>query len=810
MGGAILFLKRVISSAILSMAFLLLDGRIGPCSSEFRSAVASIVLGVSAIAAIARPIGWVRPLSIAAMIGLVARGPSTPLALSGFVVALAAMSPNRRREGGDRAIDGVILAFLSYLLGRAAVELWAPLGRVGLGVSGLIDRYTLAVTGNPLNASFTALGGPIVLFSSIYLTCRWRLSGNPARLILAAVVPLAWFLSTACVAAGTSAPPPIAFSRGVLLGITCLASSILLDALLREGGPARRPEPRVPVSRLVGCACLVAALAGVCSVGTSLIGHAESRRIVVHNRGGLDWDRPVFGRFGTFSGGMFGLLPVYCRAEGYDFGIIDKDAINPDDLAGSQILVLINSPKSWSGGERRTILDFVERGGSLLVLGDHTDVFGLMRGFNTLLDAFGIQFRFDSAYHVREGWRGSQVAAADAVAWGWDSENPSVAVGASLELAGHARPLLTGRYGFSDAGVRENVIGSFLGNYSLDRGESLGDVVLAATATRGRGRVMVWGDTSAFQGGLSFSYAKVVGPVLAWLSRPAAWTERPIPRMLGAIGLAAVVVGLWLVRVTATESAIVAAGLLAGLLAPWLLSLPNLDSRVTVGDDTFVIDHAHMPAAGHHDAHINSVGPLYSNLLRAGFRVVDRDSWDAEEVARARGIALIAPQRSFSSGEVDDLFRAEEAGATVLLAVGQPDSAASRRLLEAHGLALAPRPLGTVTASSPLASLREREKEPRFLDAWPITTVDGGEPGTLPGVEVIYRQGDDAVALFRRVGRGGLLVIGDTRFFSDTNVEGMAGHWPGNLALIHDALVRYAGARPDDVKPLFRSPEKPQ
>ena len=44
-------------------------------------------------------------------------------------------------------------------------------------------------------------------------------------------------------------------------------------------------------------------------------------------------------------------------------------------------------------------------------------------------------------------------------------------------------------------------MGSFLGNYHYDEGERLGDVVLVATATHGRGRVVVWGDTSAFQGG---------------------------------------------------------------------------------------------------------------------------------------------------------------------------------------------------------------------------------------------------------------------------------------------------------------------
>ena len=66
-----------------------------------------------------------------------------------------------------------------------------------------------------------------------------------------------------------------------------------------------------------------------------------------------------------------------------------------------------------------------------------------------------------------------------------------------------------------------------------------------------------------------------------------------------------------------------------------------------------------------------------------------------------------------------------------------------------------------------------------------------------------------SLALFRRRGSGGLLLFADTRFFADMNVEDVSGHWPGNLALIHDVFRRYLGADPDAVRPLFRSPEKP-
>jgi hypothetical protein len=486
-----------------------------------------------------------------------------------------------------------------------------------------------------------------------------------------------------------------------------------------------------------------------------------------------------------------------------------RETIEPADLKKTQILVLINSPKVWDERERRTILDFVARGGSLLVLGDHTDVFGLMRGFNGLLEPLGIRFRFDSAYRARESWRGCQAVAPDGVAWGWDDENPGVAVGASLELSGSARPLLVGRYGFSDNGVRENVVGSYLGNYHYEPGERLGDVVLVATATYGRGRVVVWGDTSAFQG-VSSHYPAVVGPMLAWLSRPAAWTELPAVRAAAAVGLLAAMAWLWLVRGGAREATVIAVGLLLGLAVPWCLGLPHREARVTVADDMVLFDRTHLPATGHYNAKVNPVGPLYTNLLRSGFRVGEMEDWDRAAIARARGIAFVAPQRSFTAAEVKDLLDAEGCGAVVILTAGQPDSAGARRLLDAHGLALLPRPLGTVSSADPAASRRERETHPRFLDAWPIVAADGGNPVEMPGVEVIYRHGRDVVALFRRVGKGGLMLIADTRFFSDMNVEDMSGYWVGNLALIHDLFARYLGADPDAVKPLFRSPDKPQ
>ncbi len=634
------------------------------------------------------PTDWRRRVSecvaVIALLVLVARAPSVPVALVEFIGGLVAIGRmHGTRSSGTRLAAGLIPACISYVAMRFAVDLLPRAGAVADAIARAASIYTNRVRGSDCRLSFTALGGAAIALAVLYIVWSWRRDGGGCRLVAASIFPLGWFALLPVVTPDVSTGPITVFSRGAGHGLLWLAIAGVAGALLPRRQPASHDVALVITRRLpMAAAGIAAALAGVCLVGTGLIGQVARGSIRVHNYGGLDWDRPVYGRFGAFSGGMFGLLPVYCRAEGWDFGVIDHsretasdktpglhnesdaapprtdsaspkahadapsiskgrlgeaastgsrarwsaapvgaivgpagasipalglftrvaprpaDKIEPADLEKTQILILINSPKAWDSAQRRLVLDFVARGGSLLVLGDHTDVFGLMRGFNSLLDPLGIRFRFDSACKVRETWRGCQAAAPDAVAWNWDDENPGVAVGASLELSGSARPLLTGRYAFSDTGVRRNRMGSFLGNYHYDGGEQLGEVVLVATVTYGRGRVVVWGDTSAFQG-VSSHYPAVVGPMLAWLSRPAACTELPPVRAAAALGLLAAVVWLWLVRGGTPQATVIAAGLLIGLAAPWCLSLPRLenarDDRSGCGSGRSVTPSGHRP-----------------------------------------------------------------------------------------------------------------------------------------------------------------------------------------------------------------------
>ncbi len=555
--------NRLASAAVTIAAMtvlLFLDGQLGPLSFSLRRATALTFLSFIAVPRLSRaiqlalsytladarfaPLGRAVPdkptpdrrsepgrglrrrarrwyigvwAAVIVSVAAVARAPSVPIGIVAFVAALAmieiASAPRLDRAEPESAL---VPACLSYVAIRFAVELVPQLGAVAGTMAQFANWYINGVRGFDARVSFTALGGPAVLLAVLYILWRWRRVGGVGRLAAAGVLSLAWFGTLPVVSPDVSAGGLAGFSYGAGDGLFWLAIARLTEVVLPHRHRVWRASAGAMPRFSLAAAGITSALAGVCLIGTGLVGSAAGRSIRVHNYGGLDWERPEFGRFGAFSGGMFGLLPVYCIAEGYDFAVIDhagavvpivvpqddvsapeamgesrrpagksnvggldpprgsgssplalpetasrsiaeravnvgsnKDrpprpiapasdaapsnsVIEPSDIEHAQILVLINSPKVWDKQERRTIYDFVARGGSLLVLGDHTDVFGLMRGFNSLLGPLGIKFRFDSAYKVRNSWRGCQSAAADAVALGWEDENPGVAVGGTV------------------------------------------------------------------------------------------------------------------------------------------------------------------------------------------------------------------------------------------------------------------------------------------------------------------------------------------------------------------------------------------
>jgi hypothetical protein len=510
-------------------------------------------------------------------------------------------------------------------------------------------------------------------------------------------------------------------------------------------------------------------------------------RVVFYNRGGLDWKTPTYDRPGAWEGGMFGLLPNYLRNDGFDVSFADSHESLDASLRIADVAVFINCDEEWTPGRRDRLRSFLAGGGRALFLGDHTDVFGLMRGLNSVLAEYGIEFEFDSAYHARDSW-----SCCTTPAYGSFYDRPAFplvhAVGASLRVSWPARPLVIGRHAFSDVGVRENLMGSFLGNYLLDEGEPYGDVVLVACALESR--LVVYGDTTAFQNGpLSESWPSHVRPLFHRLCG-----KRPVEGGVAGIVLSTVV-----------AAAVLAFGAPAGL---WVLGGAALGTALTTSVERVVpvpltpahalVDLRDAGAVGHYEARGNSIGPLMSGLSRNGLLPV---LIHGDMVVTGSGPGLwvvVAPGCTPPPERVEGLLSYADSGGAVAV-VGGGESTAGEYLKP-----LGMRPDSFLGECPPRRGRDEDPLQPRFRRAWSIEGVES------TGATSLFRIDRFSTAAAVPRGRGMVAWIADSLYFSDANVEGIWGRHEGNVRWIRGVLELLLRRPASPVPERWRSPEMPR
>ncbi|MFN3243208.1 MAG: hypothetical protein ACE37K_17030 [Planctomycetota bacterium] len=576
-----------------------------------------------------------------------------------------------------------------------------------------------------------------------------------------------------------------------------LAIGLSVPVSLSAGAPSGVTTAHSPVWRPLSVA---AGLAFLPLLSWLLPASSTAPRVVFLNEGGLDWHLPSRGARVGVEFGMFGGLPYYLEEDGMSVAAVSFDELMDKGLDECDVLVTINNPRVWADDEVQRVDGFLRRGGSLLVLGDHTDVFGCKKGFDSLLTPYGIGFRFDSAYFVRNSWTGAA----------YETVNPAFArgqgplvlghgIGASLAIDAGVENLIVARYGFSDTGVRANEMGAYLGNYHYQVGELAGDLSLVAWKAVGRGRIVAYGDTSAFQsGGLPHTYRPHVLPLMQWLGTRAGIAEQSWYRLL--ISIVAILSVLGVLRGQKLPALLIGSAALGSVLAGALAH--RIDPADAVLSDRILIDDSLDPWTGHYDAQMNSTGPLYTNMSRSGLKGIAGDqSVDLDQ--DPRGVVMIAPTRRIGDHEALRLLEYVSNGGSLLVAAGLESRTALLPLLTSLGLDIGSTPLGTVPGSG--ASVVE-QLEPRTRNAWPLY-VDARASGI---VRELFRFGPHVLALSMQIGSGRLVWIGDGQFFSGRNVETSRHVWPGNVRFIENVFALAFGSDAGDVPERFPSPEKPQ
>jgi hypothetical protein len=837
-------------------------GAIGMVALPLRHALVWVAMAVALVA------GWPAEVSrdvkrmaslVAAVLVALALAASSSTVVHTLAVAVLVAAVAREHTGRDRRVLCVVALAVAVLgVFRLAYLAIPAMWLAAEAVGGWLGGFAGWLSGRPLavGATFAGLDFLILMFGVYFgwlvATPRPRLRrallagaaivvGHLAYLaILARAADLAAALPVAEPPAPQTryAPPPWHWGdalRSLLpwnLPLVGAAIQLLVAGLLfrwttwRTGDEDEpqtdttshvRPSPHVRRALFwapVALGPIVVAVLGYCFVPPRL----DGKTVVAFDAEGIDWSKPAHGRFGRAAGSGFGMLPVLVESLGGRF--VRSNDLSQTDLAAADVLVVLPPSRPWPDDRLQRAWDFVRNGGSLLVVAEPwTHEAGWSSLFDDVLGPTAMRVRFDVAIPAAAYWEYALEASPHPAGVGLDDAHNRAGLGeaASIGISSPARPILVGRYAWSDPGSDALLTEK----RRFDTGERLGDVILAAEQRLGRGTVVVVSGAAGFTSeGIPQGY-EFVGRLLTYLAaRPgtphAAWRQ-----VVGLFGCVAIVVLLaW--RFSPQRLAV--AGIVLALATAGVEWLSCANSKILPGSSdagrsgVALIDGSHLEAYSGHPWNSDGIAGLELNLMRNGFLPLVVARLDEAQLRRAEILISIAPARQFSSSERQRIRDFMERGGVFVAMAGADQANALRPLLEERGIDL------PVPYLSPSRPFREPVpigrypplKSEEYYEVLRFVGRDGHASSMafharwpfecrLDDVEVQDYENRPAVAVVP-VGRGKFVFLADTGFAMNKNLEDAEGEMVGG-ARENSAFWRWLLARMTDRPELL--PPKP-
>ena len=295
-------------------------------------------------------------------------------------------------------------------------------------------------------------------------------------------------------------------------GLSLLAAGWVSDRVAVPAG--REHEIGRPSRQMVlpvagrGAAMLAAGAFVGLALTLSIQGSSKGGRVLIDDRFCGIWeptarllDEEWYGDFSTYS---FTSLAEWL-GKWFRVDVNTTRAYDDALLAGYDVLVLKTPERPIPGEEASAIERFVQGGGGLLLVGDHTNLLGMGTHLNSLSARYGIRFRYDS---VSDGPTGGFVTC----------ENPAFGrhVGSlhvdkiefmtscSLLISGAAEAVLAAENCRREP--HDYASSSFFGRRGPHPEMGHGRTVLAATVRVGRGRIAAFTDSTVWSSFAIFSW----------------------------------------------------------------------------------------------------------------------------------------------------------------------------------------------------------------------------------------------------------------------------------------------------------------
>ena len=474
----------------------------------------------------------------------------------------------------------------------------------------------------------------------------------------------------------------------------------------------------------------------------------------------------------------FGHDPSYAYTRAYDYcgqyfemsRLMESDPINRDKLSQCDVLI-VKIPTAWFlDDEVRAITQFVEAGGGLLLIGDHTNVFNSTTYLNPIARQFGFRFRHDVLFCI-----GS--------AYVHKLQPPTV----PHPIVQHLPPMhyagscsVDPGWSWGRAVVQSTGLWSLYPDYHQEnyypvaeyRAEMGYGAFIELWATRhGRGRMAAYTDSTVFSNFCTFQpgKAELLLGMLQWLNHSSpldrAAVRVPLVGVSLMVGLALLAAGLTLaLRTGAGWLVVLASGMLGvtvgsvTVIELHRLAMPELEplramTRVVI-DRT--LSEAPLSRGSETQGEGRGYGLLEQWISRLGCYTVRARG---DEAFSGDALVVICPTRSvpneFRRRLIDYVARGGR-----LLVIDSPDSAGStsNSLLWEFGIAVS-------HASS-------RPGQLKLTDDWPGLEVEGA--CEILGGEPFMWVDQMPVAARVAYQKGSVMVVGFGSLLNDT---GMGGHW---------------------------------
>jgi len=577
----------------------------------------------------------------------------------------------------------------------------------------------------------------------------------------------------------------------VALLILAFAGTFIPGVRKKAEGIKKSPCPRVFVVKYVMLSVFMAAFIGISLHFLVFDPGIKKQGRILFDIGHGDTSGPQWGYstdIDKSADAGHGRLLDFLKAYGYRVET-RSEPLTHDVLKKYDTLLLAMPSHAYTRLEINNIKKFVENGGGLMVVGDHTNVDDVMASLNPVLEKFNVGLKFDIV-RVDKSIKANIQAAHCPM---FQNINPvrevAIGNGASLSVSLPATPILrVGCGAFSDIGdVKTGPDQAYLGNGILDKGEAVGDHILAACGKYGKGRLIVFGDSSYFQNLALYRNYNFAWQCFDWLNR-----INSAHRNVWLIFFASMLLLFAAVIVYWQGIHVIGYGIIPAMIIAQCIAFainnhyPTIDYKKL--GQRVLFDFAHYPEHRTYwednDNYSTSLDSLVHQTLRVGLHpsLKDRGRLNAQELKGYDAMVVSSPNLPYSKQEVQDVQQWVHHGGGLLVLGGVSTEAIINPLLEPFKIHLDDKPLGTYYCQKdtdgndfkvPMSFTTQKFiKHPitqGIGSIWFMTpvSVKGGIP-----LAYVY---DYPTMVYKKYGKGRVVVVGDDLFFANYISEGEKG-----------------------------------